>query len=89
MRFGTSRGLKGVHGVASELLTVPADLEGIVNALLGRSLVVDDLDVARACLPHLPSGWNAVTLTGEIARTVGSVTGRRGRAGERRARPGT
>ena len=68
-------GLKGVHGVASELLTVPADLEGIVNALLGRSLVVDDLDVARACLPHLPSGWNAVTLTGEIARTVGSVTG--------------
>jgi chromosome segregation protein len=69
------RGLKGVHGVASELLTVPADLEGIVNALLGRSLVVDDLDVARACLPHLPSGWNAVTLTGEIARTAGSVTG--------------
>ncbi|HYP61743.1 MAG TPA: chromosome segregation protein SMC [Thermomicrobiales bacterium] len=69
------RGLKGVHGVASELLTVPGDLEGIVNALLGRSLVVDDLDVARACLPHLPSGWNAVTLTGEIARTVGSVTG--------------
>ena len=64
-----------MHGVASELLTVPADLEGIVNALLGRSLVVDDLDVARACLPHLPSGWNAVTLTGEIARTVGSVTG--------------
>jgi len=69
------RGLKGVHGVASELLTVPGDLEGIVNALLGRSLVVDDLDVARACLPHLPPGWNAVTLTGEIARTVGSVTG--------------
>ena len=69
------RALKGVHGVASELLTVPADLEGIINALLGRSLVVDDLDVARACLPHLPSGWNAVTLTGEIARTAGSVTG--------------
>jgi chromosome segregation protein len=68
-------GLKGVHGVACELLTVPPDLDGIVTALLGRSLIVDDLDVARACLPHLPSGWNAVTLTGEIARTAGSVTG--------------
>ncbi len=68
-------GLKGVHGVACELLTVSAELEGIINALLGRSLIVDDLDTARACLPHMPSGWSAITLTGEIVRTAGSVTG--------------
>ncbi|MDQ2683269.1 MAG: AAA family ATPase, partial [Chloroflexota bacterium] len=67
--------ITGVHGVACDLITVPGELEGIVNSLLGRSLIVDDLAVARACLPHLPSGWNAITLSGEIVRTAGSVTG--------------
>jgi chromosome segregation protein len=68
-------GLAGVHGVASELISVSSELSGIVHALLGRSLIVDSLDVARACLPHMPSGWSAITLSGEIVRTAGSVTG--------------
>jgi chromosome segregation protein len=73
LRSLTSRA--GVHGIAADLLEVPAELQGVVNALLGRTLIVDDLDVARACLPLLPAGWNAITLSGEIARTAGSVTG--------------
>jgi chromosome segregation protein len=68
-------GRDGVHGIATDLLTVPDELAGIVNALLGRTVIVDDLDVARDCLSLLPAGWNAITLTGEIARTTGSVTG--------------
>lgn len=68
-------GLKGVYGVAADLIETPADLDGIVTALLGRSLIVEDLAVARASLPHLPSGWNAITLSGEVVRTSGSVTG--------------
>jgi chromosome segregation protein len=69
------RTVPGVHGIAADLVDTPADLKGIVVALLGRTLIVDDLPVARACLPHLPGGWNAITLTGEIVRTSGSVTG--------------
>ncbi len=67
--------LPGVHGVASELVRHTPELGAIAAALLGRTLVVDDLPAARACLPHLPPGWSAVTLGGEIARSGGSVTG--------------
>ncbi|MEA2523754.1 MAG: chromosome segregation protein [Thermomicrobiales bacterium] len=68
-------GLPGVHGVASELVSAALDLGVVASALLGRTLVVEDLPTSRATLPHLPVGWSAVTLAGEIARTGGSVTG--------------
>jgi chromosome segregation protein len=63
------------HGVAADLVGAAPDVAIVVRALLGRTLVVDDLPAARAALPALPSGWSAVTLAGEIARTGGSVTG--------------
>jgi chromosome segregation protein len=67
--------LPGVHGVAKDLITFADDLDAVLTALIGRTLVVDDLPAARATLPHLPNGWSTVTLAGEIARTGGSVTG--------------
>lgn len=67
--------LPGVHGVAAELISAPRGILHVVTALLGRTLVADDLETARAVLPRLPSGWAVVTLTGEIARAGGSVTG--------------
>lgn len=65
----------GVHGVASQLISAPADMSAIATSLIGRSLVVDDLNVARAVLTELPPGWTAVTLSGEIVRSGGSLTG--------------
>ncbi len=67
--------VRGVHGIASTLVRYDDSLSAVVAALLGRTLVVEDLPAARASLPHLPPGWSAVTLGGEIARTGGSVTG--------------
>ena len=67
--------LPGAHGVASELVRAAPELAGVVGALLGRTLVVEDLATARAAIPLLPAGWSAVTLAGELARTGGSVTG--------------
>jgi chromosome segregation protein len=67
--------VKGVIGVAAELVAADQDLTTVVNSLLGRTVVVEDLPAARATLKHLPPGWSAVTLAGEIARTGGSVTG--------------
>ncbi|MCC6790740.1 MAG: AAA family ATPase, partial [Thermomicrobiales bacterium] len=67
--------LPGVHGIAKVLIAFAGDLDAVVGALIGRTLVVDDLAAARATLPHLPNGWSTVTLAGEIARTGGSVTG--------------
>lgn len=67
--------LSGVHGLASDLVMAAPDFGVVISALLGRTIVVEDLPTSRATLAHLPPGWSAVTLTGEIARTGGSVTG--------------
>ena len=68
-------GLPGVLGVAAQLVSAPAHVTPVLGALLGRTLVAEELDTARAALGHLPAGWSVVTITGEIARAGGSVTG--------------
>ena len=65
----------GVHGIASDLIAIDEEYAGVAEALLGRTIVVDDLPVARSILGDLPTGFSAVTLGGDIARTGGSVTG--------------
>jgi chromosome segregation protein len=67
--------LPGVQGVAADLVSAAAPLDAVVMALLGRTLVVEDLATTREALRHLGSGWSVVTLAGEIARSGGSVTG--------------
>jgi len=70
-----AEGLPGVLGVAADLVSAPADISPVVAALLGRTLVTDDLVTARAALGHLPPRWSAVTITGEVAHAGGAVTG--------------
>ncbi|HEV2108629.1 MAG TPA: chromosome segregation protein SMC [Thermomicrobiales bacterium] len=65
----------GVHGIAAELVEAGDDLAAVLSALLGRTLIVADLAIARETLSLLPGGWSVVTLSGEIARSGGSVTG--------------
>ncbi len=67
--------LPGVLGVAAALVTARPEIAPVVVALLGRTLVVDDLATARAALRQLAPGWSVVTLKGDIARSGGSVTG--------------
>lgn len=67
--------MSGVHGVAATLVTVAPAHRVVAGALLGRTVVVDDLAAARSILQTLPGGWTTVTLAGEIARSGGSVTG--------------
>ncbi|MDQ3043671.1 MAG: chromosome segregation protein SMC [Chloroflexota bacterium] len=64
----------GVEGIAATLVSAPTDLAEIVTAILGRTIIVDELATARRMLAVSPVGWSAVTLSGEIARG-GSVTG--------------
>jgi chromosome segregation protein len=71
----TADGLPGVLGVAADLVSAPADIAPVVAALLGRTLVTDDLLTARAALKHLPPRWSAVTSTGEVVHAGGAVTG--------------
>ncbi|MDF3072270.1 MAG: chromosome segregation protein, partial [Polyangiaceae bacterium] len=70
-----TEGLPGIAGVAADLVSAPAEINPVVAALLGRTLVADNLVTARAALNHLPPDWSVVTVTGEIAHAGGAVTG--------------
>ncbi len=68
-------GRAGVEGVAARLVSAAPEYAVVVDYLLGRTLVVADLPVARQVLPRVPGGWNIVTLGGDIVRAGGAVTG--------------
>jgi len=64
-----------VLGVGSTLVTCERQLSPIVQLLLGRTVVVEDLSTARQVLRSLQGGFQIVTLAGELVRSGGSVTG--------------
>ena len=65
----------GVLGVASRLVEYDSRHQSVAEHLLGRTLVVADLEVARETLHKLAPGWQIVTLGGEIVRASGAITG--------------
>jgi len=78
-----------VLGVAADLVKVPADLESLTQALLGRTLVVRDRGAARRVLRAYPdpAGLRAVTLHGEVFHSSGPVTAGRPASHAALARP--
>ncbi len=74
--------MPGVLGLASELVTADARLRDVVRMLLGRTLVVENLQTARRVFAEADAGVQVVTLDGDIVRPGGSVTG--GREDKRR-----
>ncbi len=67
--------LDGVIGCGTELVRAPERLEPVVQMLLGRTLVVQDLRTARRAFDRLQGGFQIVTVGGEVLRSSGSVTG--------------
>ena len=64
----------GIAGIASALVSYPDDVAPVVEQALNRVLVVDDLDASRRII-KLSRSWTLVTLSGEVTRPTGSVTG--------------
>jgi chromosome segregation protein len=65
----------GVLGVAADLIDVDERYRPVVELLLGRTLVVRTLAVARRELQRIGGGWTIVTLAGEQVSAGGAVTG--------------
>lgn len=64
----------GVDGWANDLVAVDERNRPVIDSLLGRVLVVDDLDTALALAKT--SGWNRlVTRDGEVVHGSGAVSG--------------
>ncbi len=65
----------GVIGVASDLVKVEAEYEGLANYLLGRTLVVDHIDHGIAIAKKYQYTIRMVTIEGESLNPGGSLTG--------------
>lgn len=68
-------GEPGVVGIASRLVRVSFEYEKLVNYLLGRILVVDNIDNALAIAKKYKYSLRIVTLEGEQCNPGGSMTG--------------
>ncbi len=66
---------QGLIGVASELVKCDKKYEQIVSNLLGRTLVVDDMDTGIQVAKNNNYNFRIVTLKGDIINNSGAITG--------------
>ncbi len=66
---------KGVIGVASQLVKTDKKYSGIIESLLGRSIVVDNIDNAILIAKKYHQTLRLVTPTGELINPGGAMTG--------------
>ncbi|MGI6175307.1 MAG: chromosome segregation protein SMC [Christensenellales bacterium] len=67
--------MEGVWGVACELLSYDSKFERVVANLLGRTVVVEDMDKGIALMKKAGYAFRAVTLQGDILSPGGTISG--------------
>ncbi len=65
----------GFVGVAADLVTCDKQYRGIVENLLGRTVIVQDMDAAIAMARKYGNRFKIVTLDGQVVNPGGSMTG--------------
>ncbi len=65
----------GVIGLASELVACDRKLEPVTEYLLGRTVIVRDLDSAIELKKHSKNAFHIATLLGDFLATGGTMTG--------------
>ena len=66
---------RGYVGIASELVTSEARYKGVVENLLGRIVIVNDIDAAISMANKYRNRFKIVTLDGQVMNPGGSMTG--------------
>ena len=66
---------RGFVGIASELVTADPRYHQIVENLLGRTVIAQDIDAAIAMSQKYRSRFKIVTLDGQVMNAGGSMTG--------------
>ena len=66
---------RGFEGIASDLVNCEARYRGVVEYLLGRTVIVRDIDAAIAMAKQYKNRFKIVTLDGQVMNTGGSMTG--------------
>ena len=65
----------GFHGIASQLVSYDAKYDNIFKNLLGRTVVVEDMDCGIAMARKYQNRFRIVTLDGQVINRGGSMTG--------------
>ncbi len=66
---------RGFVGIASRLVTFEKRYQGIVENLLGKIVIVTDIDAAIAMAKQYGNRFKIVTLDGQVVNPGGSMTG--------------
>lgn len=67
--------VKGCYGVASELIDYEPKYKNVVENLLGRTIIVEDLDVGILINKRVGQALKIATIDGDIISPGGSMTG--------------
>ena len=70
-----SNGMKGVIGIASDLVKCDKKYTQIVLNLLGRTVVVEDMNIGSSLAKMNNYSFRIVTLKGDVISSSGSITG--------------
>ena len=66
---------RGFEGIASQLVSCDQRYRGIIEYLLGRTVIVRDIDAAIAMANKYHNRFKIVTLDGQVMNPGGSMTG--------------
>ena len=69
------RGISGVIGIASDLVKTDRKYEGIILNLLGKTVVVDNIDNAVELAKKNSYKFRIVTLNGDLINPSGAISG--------------
>ncbi len=69
------RGIDGIIGIASDLVKVDVKYEGIILNLLGRTVIVEDIDSAIKLAKQNSYKFKIVTLKGDVINPSGAISG--------------
>ena len=69
------KGIDGVIGIAKDLVKVNKKYEEIISNLLGRTVIVEDMDVAVKLAKQNNYSFKIVTVKGDIINPSGGITG--------------
>ncbi len=70
-----NKGIDGVVGIASDLVKSDKKYEGIILNLLGRTVIVDDIDSAVKLAKQNSYKFKIVTLKGDVINPSGAISG--------------
>lgn len=70
-----NKNITGVHGIASDLVKYNSKYDGIIQSLLGRVVIVEDMAQAIELAKQNKYSFKIVTLKGDIINPSGMITG--------------